>query len=214
MSTIECYFDYGCPWCYIADYRVRDVALRNGVSIDWRPVSLSRVLTATGGSLAAMSADRQSVRGRYAVKDLLDWAGYWGLPVTRNISAGAQDVHAAVCGAVVALEEGCLEQYSEAVYRARYNNGEDIASLDRIREIAGSLGLAADVFIERLGSEAVNRRIEENSDELIARDGFGVPTFFVGDNMFYGNDRMPLIEWALSPVRGDGFVAPGAHGQV
>lgn len=214
MTSIDYYFDYGCPWCYIADFRLRDVALRNGARIDWRPVSLSQVLAAAGRRLSDLSLDAGTPRGRYELQDLADWSSYWGLSLTCNLTAGPQDVDAAACGAVVALEEGCIESYSEAVYAARYGVGQDVGSAERLGEIASSLGLDAGAFVERLGSEAVQRRIEEYSDQLVERGGFGVPTLFIGDAMYFGNDRMPLVEWALSPVSGEDFVAPGAHGQA
>jgi 2-hydroxychromene-2-carboxylate isomerase len=213
-AGVDFYFNYGCPWTYLASVRLREAALRTAARIAWKPILVARVQErVNAGRPVSHAPPVNPARARYAVKDLADWAAFCGVEIRRP---GPFPVRAdwAVRGAVVAAAEGAIEAFSERVFAACFAEGEDIDSPDVVSRIAVAAGLDAEAFRQRLGATATQVKVEELSDELLARGGFGSPTMFVGGDMYFGNDRMPLVELALSRSGERPLVAPGAHGQI
>ena len=114
-------------------------------------------------------------------------------------------------GAVVAIDAACIVPYSRAVFGAYFGAGDDITDPVVLRRIADTVGMDGAEFETRLPTDAALNVLRANADELIERGGFGSPTMFVGDAMFFGNDRMPLVEFALGQASGRRFVVPGDH---
>lgn len=215
MLQVEFYFHYGCPWTYLAFTRLRETALRTGAVIVWKPIAVEHVLArlqpgtaATHGTAAMLPA-----KARYAKKDLADWATFCGVSI-RHQGPFPLPSEWAARGAIVATATGSVAAYSEAVFSACFRDGLDIGSLDAIVTLAGDLGLDEAEFREAVCEPAVLRAVERNAEELVARGGFGSPSMFIGDDMYFGNDRMPLVEFALNRMADRPFVAPGAHGQA
>ena len=104
----------------------------------------------------------------------------------------------AMRGALVALDEGRVEAFSRAAFEAYWSEGRDISRDDEIASLARAVGLDPDSFAERIASDAVKGRLRANTDELVARGGFGSPTMFVDrDDLYFGNDRLVLVREAL-----------------
>ena len=101
-------------------------------------------------------------------------------------------------GALVALDEGRVEAFSRAAFEAYWSEGRDISLDEEIGALARSVGLDPEAFAERNSSDAIKARLRANTDELVARGGFGSPTMFVdGDDLYFGNDRLVLVREAL-----------------
>ena len=115
------------------------------------------------------------------------------------------------CGAVIAEREGRMPDYSERVFRAYFEAGRDISQPDVVIDIATAAGLDRSGFAISLREPAVMQQVWTHCDTLIERGGFGSPTMFVGSNMFFGNDRVPLVEFALGQTSGRTFTMPGQH---
>jgi 2-hydroxychromene-2-carboxylate isomerase len=215
MLQVEFYFHYGCPWTYLAFTRLRETALRTGAGIVWKPITVEHVherlqprAAATHGAAATLPA-----KARYAKKDLADWAAFCGVTI-RHQGPFPLPAEWAARGAIVTAASGRVAQYSEAVFSACFRDAFDIGSLDAVVTLAGDLGLDEGEFRKAVCEPAVLRAVESNADELVARGGFGSPSMFIGDDMYFGNDRMPLVEFALNRRADRPFVAPGAHGQA
>ena len=101
-------------------------------------------------------------------------------------------------GAFVALDEGKLVPYATAAFEAYWGDDRDISQEAVLAHIAATAGLDRQSFFAALETEACKARLRANTEELIARGGFGSPTMFVGNSLFFGNDRLPLIRAALS----------------
>jgi 2-hydroxychromene-2-carboxylate isomerase len=99
-------------------------------------------------------------------------------------------------GAFVALDEGKLVPYAAAAFEAYWGDDRDIAREEVLADIAAKAGLERQRFFAAIESEACKTRLRASTDELIARGGFGSPTLFVGNSMFFGNDRLPLVRAA------------------
>jgi len=102
-------------------------------------------------------------------------------------------------GALFALDQGRLEGYAEAVFDAYWGDLKDISQDDVLADVCAKISLEKSAYFAALADQRIKDRLRENTDELIARGGFGSPTMFVnGDDMYFGNDRVPLVEVALA----------------
>ena len=102
-------------------------------------------------------------------------------------------------GAFVALDEGKLAPYATAAFEAYWGGDRDLSREEVLADIAKTRRHRAPALLRRHRKRSpCKARLRANTDELIARGGFGSPTIFVGNDMFFGNDRMPLVRAALS----------------
>lgn len=214
MADVDFYFCLGCPWSWLAFVRLREAAMRTSARITWKPMLVDRAIRgASPDCSTTQAAIMPPARARYVAKDLQDWARFCGVRIRR---AGPFPVRAgqATRGAVVAVEAGKAVPYCDAAFRACFEDGADLDDPAVVAAIAARAGLEPGRFAAAVGDAATLRAVEAWSDELVARGGFGSPTMFVGDDMYFGNDRMPLVELALNQAAERPLVAPGAHGQV
>eukprot|EP00927_Polykrikos_kofoidii_P050934 TRINITY_DN44769_c0_g1_i1.p1 TRINITY_DN44769_c0_g1~~TRINITY_DN44769_c0_g1_i1.p1 ORF type:complete len:377 (-),score=56.82 TRINITY_DN44769_c0_g1_i1:76-1206(-) len=176
---------------------------------------------ADDGSCNSKPPER-SAKDRYADHDLLEWADYMGLDIktmgerlrARTRSGGPGHPIRAVelmRGAVVAQEnsEETLDRYAFACFDAYWGRLEDISDPCVLKQLCvrGGLPMAPDAFLKRIADQDVKDRLAINTRELVARGGFGSPTMFVSadgviERMFFGNDRMPLVEAAVLRASG------------
>jgi len=211
MSEIEFYFDYSCPWTYLAFTRLKETATRTGSKIVWHPILLDFVFGEINPTLRRDRREPDPRRARYQAKDLADWARYCGLTIRlpKNWPARAE---LAARGAIIAERTGQTSQYSEKIFRAYFDEGRDISEPAIVAEIAALAGLDRAAFEFELETPGLVEQVRANSLRLIERGGFGSPTLFVGEQMFFGSDRMPLVEFALGQASERRFVMPGQHG--
>ncbi len=136
------------------------------------------------------------VKAKYYVKDLRDWAQFYGLKIG-NPSVFPVNSVKAMRGALVADEHRIIAPYSLRVFESYWGDDRDISKDEVLREIVREVGLDEKEFFTKINSDEYKSRLRENTEELIARGGFGSPTMFVDGAMFFGNDRLPLVEHAL-----------------
>ena len=197
MSRLEFFFDCSSPWTYLAFSRIEEVAERAGAEIEWRPILVGGVFNKVNQDVYDARANPHPVKGRYYAKDLQDWARYCGIEIGKPPVFPVRAVDA-MRGAIVAQDEGKLVPYARGVFKAYWGDLKDISQPNVLRDICQSVGLAPDVVSRRIKEDDVKNRLRDNTEELIRRGGFGSPTMFVnGDDMYFGNDRLPLVEAAL-----------------
>lgn len=200
---LEFYFDCSSPWTYLAYSRVTKIASENGAKIDWKPILVGGVFNAVNDSVYEQRANPHPVKARYYAKDLQDWAKYCGIKIGQPPVFPVRAV-APMRGAIVALDEGKLEPYADATFRTYWSELKDISQPDVLKEICSEAGLDFDDFSQRIGQEDVKDRLRANTEELISRGGFGSPTMFLNTtDMYFGNDRLPLVEAALRTTSHD-----------
>jgi 2-hydroxychromene-2-carboxylate isomerase len=136
-------------------------------------------------------------QARYTGKDMQDWARLAGIKIVWPPSVFPVNSVAAMRGAFHALDEGALVPYAKAVFEAYWERNEDISLRPVLKACAEEAGLDGERYLAALDDPANKTRLREATDEVIARGGFGSPTMFVGDDMYFGNDRLPLVEAAL-----------------
>lgn len=192
--TVEFFFDFMSPFSYLASTRVEAMAARVGGTVRWRPFFLPGVLKATGNK----SPIETPAKGTYMFKDLQDWARYLGLPPLVMPEAFPFLTVLADRVALVMDEKGRLKDFAEPTFRRVWAEGHDVSDLTTLKAILVGLGEDADAVLARAQSQELKDRLRANTDEAVQRGAFGAPTFFVGSEMFVGNDRLDFVERALA----------------
>jgi len=208
MSTpvAEAFFDFACPYSFLAYNRVREATMRTQSELEWRPVAAAALEAALEEPTAALTQAQRN----YRLKDLKSWASYCGLFVERDYDSEV-DSTAALKGTFLAIEHGVANQYVKAVFEACWCDNKDIADIKLLTDIATEAGLEAKEFAEWLDKTVVADALERNAKEFVEAGGFVLPGFIVADELILGNERMPLVELALGQASDIEFVLPGQH---
>ncbi len=197
MPRLEFFFDCSSPWTYLAFHRVAGVADEAGAELVYRPILVGGVFNAVNQSVYEQRAKPDLRKLRYSAKDLADWARYCGIEIGSPPVFPVNSVKA-MRGCLFAEEQGKLREYAGAVFEAYWGRLLDISQDDVMREVVAGVGFDADVWFEHISRQATKDWLRANTEELIERGGFGSPTMFVdGDDMYFGNDRLPLVAAAL-----------------
>jgi len=196
-KKLEFFYDCSSPWTYLAFSKIEDVGLRHDAELIWRPILVGGLFNTVNPSVYESRAKPLPVKAKYYVKDLRDWTQFYGLKIG-NPSVFPVNSVKAMRGAFVANEHRIIAQYSRCVFESYWGDDRDISQDEVLREIVREVGLDEKEFFSKITSDEYKARLRENTEELIARGGFGSPTIFVEGSMFFGNDRLPLVEHALS----------------
>ena len=197
MARLEFFFDCSSPWTYLAFHRIEEVCRETRAELVWRPILVGGVFNAVNASVYEQRAKPVPAKARYYAKDLRDWARSYGLRIGQPSVFPVNSVKA-MRGAFFALERGVLPDYARAIFEAYWGDLQDISQDAVLQPIVARVGLPVDEFAKRIAAPEYKARLRENTDELIARGGFGSPTLFVdGGDMYFGNDRLALVREAL-----------------
>jgi len=198
VHRLEFFFDCSSPWTYLAFTRVQPIIARTGCEILWRPILVGGVFNAVNRDVYERRANPDLRKGRYSAKDLQDWARFLCLKITMPPPVFPVRATLAMRGALAAAEDGRIVEYAKACFEAYWSRLLDISEPAVITEVCRAAGLDGEKILQQAQSKDVKEQLRANTDELIARGGFGSPTMFVdGDDMYFGNDRLELVEAAL-----------------
>jgi len=199
MATLEFFFDCSSPWTYLAFHKVEDVARAARAELVWRPFLVGGVFNTVNPSVyEARKAPRLvPAKAHYYLKDLADWARLYGIRIGQPPVFPVNSVKA-MRGAFVALEHALLPAYARAVFEAYWGDLADISQDSVLEVVVARSGLDRGEFFAKISDPVYKQKLRANTDELIARGGFGSPTMFVDrDDMYFGNDRLALVRAAL-----------------
>jgi 2-hydroxychromene-2-carboxylate isomerase len=196
-KRLEFFYDCSSPWTYLAFTRIEDVARRHNADLVWRPILVGGVFNAVNPSVYETRERPVKPKARYYAKDLQDWAHLYGLTIGRPTVFPVNSVKA-MRGAFVAHEHGIISPYSRCVFEQYWGEDRDISQDDVLRDIVRRVGLDEKEYFGKIASPEYKDKLKRNTDELIERGGFGSPTMFVDGDMFFGNDRLMLVEHALT----------------
>jgi 2-hydroxychromene-2-carboxylate isomerase len=197
MHTLEFFFDCSSPWTYLAFERVQRLKQRVDFALVWRPILVGGVFNKVNASVYENRANPVPAKARYYQKDLRDWARYVGVAIGSPPVFPVNSVKA-MRGAYVALEYDSLESYARRVFQRYWGDLKDISQDEVLRDIVDACGLSVDEFFAKIAAQPYKDRLRDTTEELMQRGGFGSPTMFIDqEDMYFGNDRMELIEAAL-----------------
>jgi 2-hydroxychromene-2-carboxylate isomerase len=198
---IEFFFDCSSPWTYLAFHNIQPLAAEFGAEIAWRPILVGGIFNSINPSVYEGRAHPVPAKARYSGKDLQDWARLAGLKIKMPPSVfPVNSVKAMrICLALAPAE---MVRFARAVFEAYWSDDEDISQGAVLRGVCAGLGLDADALFAAASTDAIKAQLRANTDEVMARGGFGSPTLFVGErDMYFGNDRLPLVRAALQRAR-------------
>ncbi len=195
MHTLEFFFDFGSPYSYLAYRRLPHITQAHGTEILWRPLLLGRVFQATGNSSPATVP----LKARYALTDLERWAAHYQTPFRHNpnFPINTLQLMRGATGMQMYYKEQFLH-YLSTVFSAMFENPQNMGDMAIVREVLNAAGISFDLFNELINTPAVKEQLKQDTEAAIARGVFGVPTFFVEDEMFWGQDRLLFVEAALA----------------
>lgn len=188
-KSIEFFYDYVSSYSYLANH---EIGRLEGVEVRYRPFFLGAVMKATGnrppGSVPA--------KGAYLVRDLGRWADRYGI-VFRFNSVFPQNTLTALRLAMLAIERGELQPLHQNLFQGMFVDDRNLSDRDTLKDILSSSGLDADAYLADAEKKSIKEALKANTEEAIGRGAFGAPTLFVGEEMFFGNDRFDFVIEAL-----------------
>jgi 2-hydroxychromene-2-carboxylate isomerase len=198
MAEVECFFDCSSPWTYFAFESLLQMQAEIGVTIQWRPFLVGGVFNAVNKSVYNSRDAPVPAKSAYSKKDQQDWARYLGLPIHYRPTVFPVNSVKAMRACIVLEPEGKLVPFARATFKAYWTDDKDISQVPVLTEICKALDIDADTLFAAIDQQPVKDTLRTNTQEAIDRGAFGSPTMFVGgDDMYFGNDRMPLIRDAV-----------------
>ncbi|MGX4675719.1 DsbA family protein [SAR92 clade bacterium H246] len=192
-QTVEFYFDFGSPTAYLAHRRLQQLGAEYNCTIDYRPILLGGLFKATGNT----SPVTVPAKGNYMLAhDLPRFAALYQVPLTINPHFPINTLNL-MRGAVAAQGKDYCQAYIEAVFNAIWVDRENMGDLEVVGRVLSDAGLDAQQIIAGTQEPEVKAALINNTEAAVARGCFGAPTMFIGDDMFFGQDRMQFIEMAL-----------------
>ena len=192
-KSVEFFFDVGSPTVYLAATQLSKIAGRHGATVLWRPFLLGGVFKATGN----VSPATVPAKSRYMGDDLERFARRYKVPFLFNPFFPVNTL-ALMRGAVAYQQQGRLDQYIEAILSAMWVTGKNMNEPTIVAEVLDPIGIGAQEFLVAIAAQDVKDKLKSNTEEAVERGAFGAPTFFVGDEMFFGQDRLDFVEAALA----------------
>jgi 2-hydroxychromene-2-carboxylate isomerase len=187
-KQIAFFYDYLSPFSYLADTQLPGIARRTGAEIVYRPVLLGAIMKATGNS------GPLPIQGKagYNIADFQRWAKRYGVPAQFSPHFPFNTIRV-LRAAVVAQRHGRFAEFHSAAFRAIWEHGQELSKEDALRRLLSEVGI--DPLL--IDGDEIKNQLRANAGEAVSRGAFGAPTFFVGDEMFWGNDRLDFVEEAL-----------------
>ena len=202
MIKLEFFFDCSSPWSYLAFHNIQSVVAEFDVPIIWCPIIVGGIFNVVNPSVYDARANPVPQKAVYQEKDLADWARVAGLKLLYLPRIFPVNSVKAMRGCIYADEEGLLVPFATAVCEAYWRDDRDIADDAVLAEMCDGVGLDRQIFLETIVTQNYKDKLRANTDELLARGGFGSPTIFIDDDdMYFGNDRMVVIRAALERAR-------------
>lgn len=186
MTTpLEFFYDYVSIYSYLANSQLRKLT---SAEVVYRPMFLAAVMEATGNRPPGSIESKRN----YLVTDIERWAKRYGLRWKMN-PVFPQNSLKALRLALVAQQRGVFDAVHTALFAAIWEQQKDLSSQEVLANIAGDAGIP----LMEIEDPAIKAALRANTDEAVERGAFGAPTFFVGREMFFGNDRLDFVREAL-----------------
>ena len=197
-GKLEFFFDCSSPWTYLAFKEIENLCSRLNLELVWKPILVGGIFNTINPSVYESRSNPVPPKASYSQKDLNDWSLIRGIKVNWPDIFPVNSVKA-MRGVLFALERNKVSEYVELVFCSYWTNNLDISLDEVLIKIVEELGWSSDKFISFINLESTKEALKLNTEELVKRGGFGSPTMFVDDeNMFFGNDRLNLIEELLN----------------
>jgi 2-hydroxychromene-2-carboxylate isomerase len=197
---IEYFYSAHSAFAYLGAWELSAISARTGWRIQHRPFDFWPVVGAAGG-LPVKERSRAHIDYFFG-RELRRWAEWRDLPILRHRPTHHDAPLALASGAIIAAEDQA-DALSRAILQAHWRDDADISDRALLIELAEDLGLNGPALLASAESPAVEEAFRSNTEEAIRRSVFGSPTYFIRDDMFYGQDRLEMVERAIREPFGD-----------
>lgn len=198
-ARVEFFYDLSSPWTYLAFTNLWPMLERTGEQVVMRPILVGGVFNAVNPSVYAAREMTDNRKLKHSWKVLNDWAALAG--VEMNFPSKwhpAKSVNAMRFACALEGDQDALRRFSKAAFESYFGAQENLDDADVLAAVADSTGLDGAALKAAAQSDDVKARLRANTEEVIARGGYGSPSIFVdGTDMYFGNDQLPLVEAAL-----------------
>jgi 2-hydroxychromene-2-carboxylate isomerase len=192
LHTLEIYWDFSSPFSYLGSTQAEALAARTGATLVWRPMLLGGLFKTIGQVEAPLMTFSQA-KQRYFYEDLHRWAAYWDVPF--KFPTRFPMITLKALRTYLALPEERRRDFRERTFRAYWAEDRDIADDAVLRDLVGP---GADEVMARTQDPAVKKALIDATQHAVEAGVFGAPTWVVdGKELFWGQDRLPLVERAL-----------------
>ena len=194
QKTVEYYFDFGSPAAYLAFTQLPQLAADTGAAVVWRPMLLGGVFAATGNS----SPVTVPAKGRYTFTDFSRFAQRYGVPLKRNPAFPINTlILMRIATGLQMRDDPRFTAYVQAVFRAIWVDAQPMGDAATVAQVLQAAGLDAPELLALAAEPAVKDQLKAQTETAVQRGVFGAPTFFVGEHMFWGQDRLDFVRAEL-----------------
>ncbi|MCB1646476.1 MAG: 2-hydroxychromene-2-carboxylate isomerase [Pseudomonadales bacterium] len=190
--VIEFYYDYSSPYSYLADARLPELVIRTGATIEYKPAILGVLVVESKNTPPPTIPAKFS----YYADDIRRWAEKYDIPYNNNPHFPLRSI-TLMRAAMVAKQGNDFAQFHRVMWKAMWEDGLNLADADVIRTVLNQAGLDGDGIVGAADAPEIKEALRVNCEEALGRGAFGLPTFFVGGEMFFGNDRLDFVEDAV-----------------
>lgn len=199
-ARVEFFFDLSSPWTCLAFHNLSAVLERSGTSAVYRPILVGGVFNAVNPAVYAAREQVDNRRLLHSWKVLQDWARLADVPM--NFPSQwhpAKSIAAMRFCCALEEDQAALVRFARGAFASYFGRQENLDDPAVLAAVADAEGLDGAALAAAATSDPVKARLRTNTEELIARGGYGSPSLFVdGDDMYFGNDQLPLVEAALT----------------
>lgn len=199
-QTVELFYDIASSYSYLACTQIEALATRTGAQIRWRPFLLGGVFKSAGNDMPA----RIPSKARWMLGDMDRWAMKYGIAFRMPSRFPVMTI--ATQRALVATDRlfgnDAQRKLALGLFHAYWVEDRDVADKAVISEIATGAGLDAGAILAGIDAQETKDTLRANTDEAVSRGAFGAPSMFLGEELFWGNDRLGLLEDALNEKKG------------
>ena len=188
-KKVEFYYDFSSPYTYIASTRIEKICEDNGAELEWKPFLLGGVFNEIG-STPALQIDNKF---NYIRNDTIDSAKHYGVDFTFPEFFPLNSVRS-MRGAFAAQEKGKLVEYNHEMFRLYWTQGVDLSKAEILGEAVSKIGIDTEWFVNRIAEQEIKDKLRDETNIAIERGVFGAPTMFIGEKMFWGNDRLDFVD--------------------
>lgn len=202
MVNAEFLFDFGSPNAYLAHKVLPEITARTGVAFDYVPVLLGGIFKLTGNKPPMVAFGGIKNKMEYEQLEMRRFIARHGIAQFRFNPNFPVNTLTIMRAAVAAQANGDLLRYADAVFHHMWEAPKKMDDPDVIRSALIESGFNADCLLEQAQTPEIKQRLMDNTERAVARGVFGSPSFFVGDELYFGKDRLRDVEDELLRARG------------
>ena len=190
MAALDFYFDYRSPYAYLAQTQIRKL----GATVNWRPFEILQLMDQVGNVPTSITC---KPKGKYLGVDLMRWVSMYKVPFQRHPQGSSIDARRLLRATLAAAELGQADAAVAAIFDGYWGSSAPLATVEEVVAVLNGAGVSGPDLAGRIDDPALNAALDAATDEAAGRGVFGAPTLYVGDEMFFGNDRLDFVRASL-----------------